>query len=757
VSVEIYVRPALTAQDLAQIEDWNEVGELKEQIKATDDLGFGSGTASTPAHANTINPRGLLRGEPPPPANPPVLTSPPVPSNPSSRASSQGRHISIEEPSAKEKERDRDRENKDENPSEAKAKSPVHEAPQNLLLKQLGAEAAARAKDRKTSATKPAPAAVPVTSPTDTTSQIPSPVAVKSEETELPSTDPEITAAKTPAALAEEGKTKTTTEKIDKVSASTSPGTTSDDEGDKEEKSTEEQLLAMRRSSTQVAHHSSLSKSMSVDDTAEDDPDAKEDETKAGAAPEAEGQQTEKAAEKSSEQEAQSEADIKPSSPEVAKAVPEPEEEPPVKEEPTPEPETKREAGAKEEPIADPEEESAQNEAPVPQSEPKTDQLDAKPEAVTDTRIVSEPSETIAAPEEPDASQSKKRTSSSSLKSALSQTNQSPEGRRSHRGSSLEEVDKEAIKKAEEAIRIQEEEEDEEDEDSAISRTRAAAQRALEANATETPISLGGLAVVDEKEERILRNAQVKIGKDVGSDENMKDKEAIGRGPSGQNEKRVSVSAAPEASSTATPTPEAAPARQIANDAQGGESEHQAATNLDGGAETTTSIAGPGSGASEVRRGDDEDEDDGQKDERQGKDDDEIRAEAEKQEVRGSSGDAKEEHVSGRAQEDGQRRSTEQETVDDAAGSEQKDVDAVAGKQVDGLRSADGDEEEANVDAKLVDEKKEKALKEAEVELPSGKETDIEGLEGEEKTERIDEDAKGTAKDPEEASKTVGD
>jgi hypothetical protein len=41
--------------------------------------------------------------------------------------------------------------------------------------------------------------------------------------------------------------------------------------------------------------------------------------------------------------------------------------------------------------------------------------------------------------------------------------------------------------------------------------------------------------------------------------------------------------------------------------------------------------------------------------------------------------------------------------------------------------------------------------------LPSGKETDIEGLEGEEKTERIDEDAKGTAKDPEEASKTVGD
>ncbi|KPI43209.1 uncharacterized protein AB675_6882 [Cyphellophora attinorum] len=252
--------------DLDQIEEWNEFGELHEQIESADDFLDGS---AAPVNPNAIS----LRPEPAPgvanqltpiqPAPGGIKKDPKATSATSSLASSETRHISITEPTALERE----------------GRSPIatpSENPMTMTMRQLGAEAAARAKDRKTSGA--IPKSVPVSSPS-AKSDIPlSPPAAttdaKEREASDPSQAPEVTAAKAPAQLAAEGVKRTSVDKIEAASASTGNTTTStsiDSDARKDSgptspgtASTEEQLLNLRRQSTQTAVPSKLAESVSA-------------------------------------------------------------------------------------------------------------------------------------------------------------------------------------------------------------------------------------------------------------------------------------------------------------------------------------------------------------------------------------------------------------------------------------------------------------------------------------------------------------
>jgi hypothetical protein len=145
-----------------------------------------------------------------------------------------------------------------------------------MTMRQLGAEAAARAKDRKTSGAipksvpssdPPAKSDTPLSPPTAT-------LAAKEREASDPSQAPEVTAAKAPAQLAAEGVKRTSVDKIEAASASTGNTTTSTSTESDTRKdsgptspgaaSTEEQLLNLRRQSTQTAVPSKLAESVSA-------------------------------------------------------------------------------------------------------------------------------------------------------------------------------------------------------------------------------------------------------------------------------------------------------------------------------------------------------------------------------------------------------------------------------------------------------------------------------------------------------------
>ncbi|KAH0829793.1 hypothetical protein AYO21_06725 [Fonsecaea monophora] len=216
--------------DLEQIEEWNEYGELKEQIAATQD--FGGLTTS----ANLA------------PQVPATSTaSTPSRSGPPSRASSETRHISIAEPSEKEKEK-----------NAAAGDTKPAENPMNVAFRQLGAEAAAKATQKKSAAAAQSPkaAAVPAKGQS-TTDQVPTAAADRvgtEAAVESADTAAEVTAAKTPAQLASEGAARTSVGKIaesqDKIAVDTA---------EDRSPSKEEQILEMRRTSSVTKSKSRLS------------------------------------------------------------------------------------------------------------------------------------------------------------------------------------------------------------------------------------------------------------------------------------------------------------------------------------------------------------------------------------------------------------------------------------------------------------------------------------------------------------------
>ena len=234
---------------MEQIEEWNEYGELKDQIAATQD--FGTFTAPAPISAASLTPDVAATS----------TTSTPKRSGPPSRASSETRHISIAEPSEREKERGSD--------GKAPASQKTAESPMNVTIKQLGTEAAAKAAQKKVGAGTQSPkAAATPTSESGTLEQTPSPAATKfSTEAAVDSGDMAavVTAAKTPAQLATEGAGRTSVGKIadseDKLAASAA------ELDSPNPMSTEEQQLAMRRTSSVTKTKSRLSEATPIDES----------------------------------------------------------------------------------------------------------------------------------------------------------------------------------------------------------------------------------------------------------------------------------------------------------------------------------------------------------------------------------------------------------------------------------------------------------------------------------------------------------
>lgn len=232
--------PELTfCQDLEQIEEWNEYGELKEQIAAVSDMGVP--TTSTPSSN--------LAAEPPQ-GRPTASTNS---SGPPSRASSETRHILISDP--------KDKETGESGPAPASQKPT--EPPLNVAMRQLGAEAAAKAGQKKAASAQSAKAPI---KPPDNTEQTPVPATTKlspDAAVESPETATEVTAAKTPAQLAAEGAKKTSIDKIAETEGAAA--TTTDTADSSSSPSTEAQLVEQRRQSSITKQKSRLSESTPAD------------------------------------------------------------------------------------------------------------------------------------------------------------------------------------------------------------------------------------------------------------------------------------------------------------------------------------------------------------------------------------------------------------------------------------------------------------------------------------------------------------
>lgn len=228
-------------QDIEQIEEWNEYGELKEQIAGVDEFG----TLGTSTLGANLAPGPTATTGAETTASTPQRSGP---SGPPSRASSETRHISIAEPT-KDKEKD--------------AAQKSTDSPGNQILRQLGAEAAAKAAQKKTGTASAAK--VPVKGTPSTSDQTPTPAATKlSADAAVESSDTvtEATAGKTPAQLATEGAKRTSIDKIaDSEETATSPTSASPTQaGDASEvASTEAQVLEVRRTSSITKTKSKLS------------------------------------------------------------------------------------------------------------------------------------------------------------------------------------------------------------------------------------------------------------------------------------------------------------------------------------------------------------------------------------------------------------------------------------------------------------------------------------------------------------------
>lgn len=128
----------------------------------------------------------------------------------------------------------------------------------NITFRQLGAEAAAKAGQKKAAATEASKAALAPTKEPSTTDQIPVPAATKLSSdaaAESAQTPHEVTAAKTPTQLASEGAQRTSVDKIADAEGETGSGPIEDSS------SKEAQLLALRRSSSTTKTKSRLSES----------------------------------------------------------------------------------------------------------------------------------------------------------------------------------------------------------------------------------------------------------------------------------------------------------------------------------------------------------------------------------------------------------------------------------------------------------------------------------------------------------------
>ncbi len=141
-----------------------------------------------------------------------------------------------------------------------------------MAMRQLGAEAAARGAQRKTSGNIPKVALTPTSPSLTTTAQTPTPATVMAREEAAEPADAESTAAKTPAVLAAEGKSQTTSDKMEAssptINTESMPAPTSFPPKDllsPSDKSTEEQVLDMRRTSTMIRQPSRLSESTHAD------------------------------------------------------------------------------------------------------------------------------------------------------------------------------------------------------------------------------------------------------------------------------------------------------------------------------------------------------------------------------------------------------------------------------------------------------------------------------------------------------------
>lgn len=168
-------------QDLEQVEEWNEHGELKDQIEDVEDIFgdmpvSGSVAEAQAAAAQREAQQAAAKGD-----------KPPAPI----RQASETRHISISEPK------------RDKSPASLLGKDTTVA----MAMKQAGAEAAAKAGQKKTTAG---------TATTDSSSSN-APTSISSEIKREPDMEDHNTAnteAKTPALLAEEGAMKMTIEKL---------------------------------------------------------------------------------------------------------------------------------------------------------------------------------------------------------------------------------------------------------------------------------------------------------------------------------------------------------------------------------------------------------------------------------------------------------------------------------------------------------------------------------------------------------------
>lgn len=214
--------------DLDEIEEWNEYGELKQQIGATSADDGMSAMFSTP---------------PKPPAITPA---------PTSREHSQSRHISISEP----------RDSHDAGPANALKKD---DTPLTMAMRQAGAEAAQKAGQKKTTNAVPLQKAEP--SETETTAPLTETKLGKGAED--PESATEITAGKTPAQLASEGAKRTSVDKIADTKSNTG-----EDAAPPATLSNEEQMLQVRRTSSIAKQPSRLATETVVEENGTESTDA---------------------------------------------------------------------------------------------------------------------------------------------------------------------------------------------------------------------------------------------------------------------------------------------------------------------------------------------------------------------------------------------------------------------------------------------------------------------------------------------------
>lgn len=193
---------------------------------------------------------------PMPPPAPITIKDPLAKPDPPSRSSSETRHISISEPS-------RDRSG---SPGSS-VRISKDESPMTMAMRQAGAEAAAKAGQKKASgisSIKPSSVASAIPAKRDSSDVTPSVSAMKmSLDAEEPADATEITAGKTPDQLASEGAKKLS---VDKIADTPVSGDTSSASSDSESLSNEEQLLEARRHSSVAKVPSRLQQEMSIDD-----------------------------------------------------------------------------------------------------------------------------------------------------------------------------------------------------------------------------------------------------------------------------------------------------------------------------------------------------------------------------------------------------------------------------------------------------------------------------------------------------------